>query len=227
MDCAIEGTVSDANLEVLAFDKTGAAGAAASFAVGFVVILGSVGADFDAMTMGCFDFDSAFVGFDSAFDLADLTVFTSLTIFSAFNGLIGFEDFVVFILTSGISTFLTSFFAAAAEVFTTFAAFSGITALPFMTDFAADLVKSFAAALLGFWAIALGAGLVGFEGLANLAKGFLTALTGAFTAGLAAFITTGFATFVAPFVATFLTAFFATVFIRCLPARLASLQIKL
>ncbi|MEQ1535375.1 MAG: hypothetical protein ABL923_05805 [Burkholderiaceae bacterium] len=78
-DCAIDGTVNDANLEVLAFDCTGAAGDKS---------LISGGAIFDAMTMGCFKFDSSLDGLGTAFDfsivLADLTGLANAAEASAF-----------------------------------------------------------------------------------------------------------------------------------------------
>jgi hypothetical protein len=74
----MDGTVNDANLEVLAFDCAGAADDES---------LISVGAIFDAMTMGCFKFDSSLGGLDAALDfsivLADSMGLAALATFLA------------------------------------------------------------------------------------------------------------------------------------------------
>ena len=97
MDCAIDGTVNEANREVLAFDSTGAAGVGSTGAI-FVTNLVSGGAVFDAMTMGCFDFSfnfaSAFAGLDSVFAIfSALAGFSALVGLTALIGLAGFDRF--------------------------------------------------------------------------------------------------------------------------------------
>mgnify|MGYP006169445393 CR=1 FL=1 len=88
----MEGTVNDANLEVLAFDCAGAAGDKS---------LGSGDTIFDAMTMGCFNFDFSLDGLGTAFDFS--------IVLAGLTGLAGLIVFAVFATAVGASTFLATF----------------------------------------------------------------------------------------------------------------------